>query len=298
MNKKWLTFWLGALVVLVALQGCGDTFDSWIISAADERAMGDTFNMMVEDKNPDLLKTGESLLVAKTAGQKAFYNYYDSLGKLVIKQISDDDLEDLLPDGYSKAESFFTFQIIQSDQVNAFAVPGGYVYFYTSIFKSFKNEAELVGVLAHEVGHIVLHHSREAMVDNALGSAVIDAVLGDGNLVGTLGDLGWGLAGLAGSRDNEYEADSMGVYYASQAKIAATGIQSFFSEGVEWTINSSGDTTGCEDATFASGVFSTHPPSCARIEKAKERFEALTAAQRAYSNNAAKYQEMVKAASF
>jgi len=297
MKKKWLGFWFGAIVALVGLQACG-SLESLFISADDERAMGDTFNMMVEARDPNLLQSGEALFVPKTAGDSAFYDYFDSLGRLAASKIDADDWKDLLATGTTE-KNFFSFQIIKSSQVNAFAVPGGYVYFYTSIFKQFKNEAELMGVLSHEIGHIVLHHSREAMLENALGSAVIDAVLGDGNLAGTLGDLGWGLANLGSSRENEFEADSMGIYLTNKAKVRANGIESFFGAGVNLTYASDGSIASCEeDESRLVEVFSTHPASCKRIRAAHARFQALSDTEKQYSDGADTYKKMLQATSF
>lgn len=263
MHKKWLVFWGVATVGLSLFQGCG-SLSSLFISAQDERTLGAEFDAQVKDGS--MLESGEAVFVPKTAADQALVRYFDSLGQRVVAAIDADDWDHLLPDGVPKS-NFFTFQIIKSSTVNAFAVPGGFVYFYTGIFKEFKNESELMGVLSHEVGHIVLHHSREALMKQYAGSAALDVLLGEGSAGALVGQLGLSLTMLSSSRENEFEADSMGVYYSRKAGVAPTGIETFFSRGVEWK----GDQ--CVDPTGTSGawaVFSTHPPSCDRIAAVKK----------------------------
>lgn len=290
MKNKWIGFWAGAALLLAGLQACGGGgFESLFISADDERALGDSFNIQV--KNGSMLEDGDAIFVPKTAGDSALVNYYQSLGQKVVNSIDAEDWDHILATGTNKA-TFFKFQIIKSEQVNAFAVPGGYVYFYTSIFKEFQSESELIGVIAHEIGHIVLHHSRESLLKQYAGSAALDALLGEGSAGALVGELGLGLTLLNTSRENEFEADSMGVYYSAKTGVAATGIQTFFSRGVEWEGTKCIDPTG----TDILKVFSTHPPSCDRIAKAKERVAALPAAVQAQSDNAETYKAMVAAA--
>ena len=92
--------------------------------------------------------------------------YIDSLNKKIAEQIPDEDWDHLLPQGVRK--EFFKFAVIESETENAFAVPGGYTYFYTAILKNMKTEAELIGVMGHEIGHVVKHHSRDRILKLAL----------------------------------------------------------------------------------------------------------------------------------
>lgn len=284
MKKKWLTFWLVASASLMGLQACGaGGIQSLFFSTDDEREIGNNFDAQLDT----MLESGESRFVASTAADRALVAYFDSLGHMAIAGISDDEWESILPTGKTKS-NFFTFQIIKSSQVNAFAVPGGYVYFYTSIFKEFQNESELVGVLSHEIGHIVLHHTRESLLKNAAYSTALDALLGEGSASGIVGQLGINLTLLSSSRENEFEADAKGVEYSRKAGVAPTGIETFFSRGVEW------NGTNCVDPTGTSvlKVFSTHPPSCERIAAVKKQ---VSTADRAMPTNAEYYKSITTA---
>ena len=109
--------------------------------------------------------------------------------------------------------------VLNSPVVNAFALPGGYVYVTRGLLALVDDEAELAGVLGHEIGHVIARHGAQRQTA-ALGASVIGAVLGAvvGNqaLNQAVGLGGQGL--LAGySRDQEYEADALGVRYLSKA---------------------------------------------------------------------------------
>ena len=113
----------------------------------------------------------------------------------------------------------FKFTVLNSDIVNAFAMPGGYVYVTRGLLALANNEAELAGVLAHEIGHVTRKHGEERIQQSVL------AQLGIGILAGVLdSDLATGVAQLGAatvlssySRAHEFEADSQGVRYLIRA---------------------------------------------------------------------------------
>ena len=123
----------------------------------------------------------------------------------------------------------FTFTILNSDQVNAFALPGGYVYITRGLMALAGDEAELAGVIAHEIGHVTARHSAERygdMLTAGLGAVLLDAGLGSGaanEVYGTIANLT--LRGF--SRQQEFEADSLGVRYLSRAGYADEAMASF-----------------------------------------------------------------------
>lgn len=109
--------------------------------------------------------------------------------------------------------------VLNSPVVNAFALPGGYVYVTRGLLALVDDEAELAGVLGHEIGHVIARHGAQRQTA-AFGASVIGAVLGAvvGNqaINQVVGLGGQGL--LAGySRDQEYEADALGVRYLARA---------------------------------------------------------------------------------
>jgi beta-barrel assembly-enhancing protease len=122
------------------------------------------------------------------------------------------------------------FVIDDPTTINAFATPGGRIYVYTGLLLSAENEAEVIGVLGHEIGHVVGRHSaRQLVATNGLQS-VIDMALGKN--AGEVAKLTAGLAGkgaqLAYGRDMELEADQYGARYASRVGYDPRGLATFF----------------------------------------------------------------------
>ncbi len=269
MSNKWKLFWAASLGFVMLFQACVNSWEELIISLEDEKNMGKDFDGLVRSGNSEVMQPGESIFTPQTGNQEqiAFYQYYQDRAREIVNAIDQKDWDALLPSGYTK-NNFFEFKIINSTQVNAFAVPGGYVYFYTSILKQFQSESELMGVLGHEVGHVVKHHSRQGMVKQVGASTVISIFLGDGigGLIGTLGAQFWL---LDGSRENELEADEMGFYYTNKIGISSSGLSTFFSRGFETDAQGN-----CIDSKSSlTDLLSTHPPSCERVKENNKRIE-------------------------
>ena len=109
----------------------------------------------------------------------------------------------------------FTFTVLNTPVVNAFALPGGYVYVTRGLIALADSEAELAGVLAHEIGHVTARHTAERYsrsVVAGLGTALLDAITNSGD-VGRLAQLGGELYLRGFSREQEYEADTLGIRY-------------------------------------------------------------------------------------
>ena len=269
MSLKWKVFWSVSLALIVFFQACG--IHDWrelVISLEDEKQMGREFDSLVKIGHGDVLEPGESLFdPGSDPAKKALYEYYQERAKEIVNVIDSKDLEALLPSGYTK-NNFFEFKIINSKQVNAFAVPGGYVYFYTPILKTFQSEAELAGVMAHEIGHVVLHHSRDRIVKQVGASVIIDALLGNG-MGALLASLGTNVWLMQNSQSDEFQADSMGFYYTNKIGISSKGLSDFFARGLD--TNAQGKCKNPDKESSVLDVFSTHPPSCERIEKNLDR---------------------------
>lgn len=102
----------------------------------------------------------------------------------------------------------YSFQVVKDDGINAFATVGGFVYIQTGLIKAASNEAELAGVMAHEIGHIGGRHVIERMRQAALASGIAGALEVSQD---TLVNLGVQLAlTLPNSREAEYDADRRG----------------------------------------------------------------------------------------
>jgi len=277
MSNKWKIFWPASFVFVVLFQACGmHSWEEMIISKADEKRMGREYDSLIQIGHKDVMAAGEHIFIPdpNNRAQVDLYKFYQDRAKEVVNVIKRSDLDALLPSSNEcdkkkcTKDNFFKFQLIKSKSVNAFAVPGGYVYFYTPILKEFKSESELVTVLAHEVGHIVMHHSRERMVKQVGASMIIDALLGDG-IGALLATLGTNIWLMQHSQENEFEADSLGFYYANEIKISPLGLGHFFARGLK---SYNHETGACDEKKEGSvlDVFSTHPPSCERVNRNRE----------------------------
>ncbi len=115
-------------------------------------------------------------------------------------------------------------------QVNAFATPGGYLYVFTGLLRAADNEAEVIGVMGHEVGHVLARHFARRLVQTYTLQGLIAIALGqDAN---KLAELAAGLAAqgylLSHSRDAETEADDYGARLTSEAGFDPNGLVTFF----------------------------------------------------------------------
>ena len=109
----------------------------------------------------------------------------------------------------------FTFQVVDSDEVNAFATPGGFVYVTTGLLKTAENRAQLASVVAHEIAHINERHGIRGLKQAVAAQGIASTVGVDTN---TLAQMAYKLAAdLPQSRSFEYEADSSGLKILQQA---------------------------------------------------------------------------------
>jgi predicted Zn-dependent protease len=159
--------------------------------------------------------------------------YVDNIGQemLAVSHMNRDDT----PAEYDGTD--FYFRVLDSPVVNAFALPGGYIYVTRGLLSHLDNEAQLAVVLGHEIGHVIARHASQRAFEQQMGQlALIGGAIG-GELLGLPGGdiLGIGsqaaqLLFLSYSRDDERESDRLGVEYASmQHYKAAEGAQFFVS---------------------------------------------------------------------
>jgi predicted Zn-dependent protease len=119
----------------------------------------------------------------------------------------------------------YTFQVVQDDSINAFATMGGFVYIHTGLIEAADTEAELAGVVAHEIGHITGRHAINQMRDAALASGIAGALEVDQD---TLVNMGVQLAlQLPNSRGAEYDADRRGFHNMGRAGYDTRGFVTF-----------------------------------------------------------------------
>ncbi len=119
---------------------------------------------------------------------------------------------------HSDAKIPFTIKVIDSDEVNAFALPGGFFFVNKGLLLAADNEAEVAGVMAHEIAHVAARHAVEnAGKNQLLGYAMLAGMIFGGPIAGAVlqngGGILQGLAFLKFSRGSENEADKLGVQY-------------------------------------------------------------------------------------
>lgn len=125
----------------------------------------------------------------------------------------------------------YHIKILDSPVVNAFAVPGGYMYLTRGILAQFNNEAELIGVIGHEMGHITARHSVSQQSKQQLGQLLLIGGMIASEKFAQYAEYalqGMQLLFLKFSRDNEREADALGVEYSSKIKYDAHKMADFF----------------------------------------------------------------------
>lgn len=125
----------------------------------------------------------------------------------------------------------YHFRILDTPVINAFAVPGGYIYFTRGILAQFNNEAELMGVLGHEMGHITARHTVSQQSKQQLGQLLlIGGMIASEDFRDFAGYAlqGMQLLFLKFSRDNEREADKLGVEYTAKIQYDAQKMADFF----------------------------------------------------------------------
>lgn len=170
-----------------------------------------------------------------------------------------------------KPELDYQFRILDSPVVNAFAVPGGYVYFTRGIMAHFNNEAEFAGVLGHEIGHITARHSAAQMSKQQLLGGLFVAgmiVSEEFRQFGDLGQQALGMMFLKFGRDDESQSDELGVAYSTKVGYDSHEMANFF--GVLHRIQSR---AGVSIPEFQS----THPDPVNRFNKVHEMSDAYQA---------------------
>ena len=156
----------------------------------------------------------------------------------------------------------WTFTVVDTPAINAFALPGGFVYITRGILPYLDDESELAGVLGHEIGHVTARHAAQAYTREAeanIGLTILSIFVPGTQPFTDLSATGLGVVFLKNSRANELEADRLGVEYESKAGWDPEAVPRFLS------------TLQRVDSLSEHGVpnwLSTHPAPESRVEKA------------------------------
>ena len=158
----------------------------------------------------------------------------------------------------------FEFKVLDSPVVNAFALPGGYVYFTRGILAHFNNEAEFAGVLGHEIGHVTARHGAQQQRNQiAAQVGLIAGLVLNKNFAqfAQQAQQGMQLLLMKNSRDHESQSDELGVLYSTQIGYDSHEMADFFK-----TLKRLGEQNGASIPTFMS----THPDPADRYNRVHE----------------------------
>jgi predicted Zn-dependent protease len=233
---------LGLVAGSTALAGCG-------ISQQQEIEMGRQYAAEINRQLP-------------IVDDPAIHRYINQLGNRILSQPGTRNIE-------------YTFYVVNIDQINAFAVPGGFVYMNRGLIEAADNLSELAGVVAHEIGHVEARHSAEMLerAQAAEAGLVIGSILLGGppeGLAGAAVNVGAQAYFAHHSREAENEADAIAVDLLPGAGIDPAGLVTFFRELLE------------ERQRAPSQLeqwFSTHPLTEERIANVRSLIRELPPAE-------------------
>lgn len=258
-----VVFALGMLAVVpFAMGGCAATGINKgqmnIISSAEEVKLGQQMSVEVAKQYPIYANA------AVTA-------YVQSVGNRIVERSDRKDIA-------------YHFAVINKNEMNAFSLPGGYVYVYTGLMKTAADEAEFASVVAHEVGHVAARHSTERLTQAYGYEFVAGMVLGtDPNATArVISDLAATGGFLKYGRDGEFEADMLGARYMHAAGYDPQAVIGFLERMQALEANS--------PSQLATWLM-THPPTKDRLARVKTQVAGF-APQGSPVRNAAAYAQI------
>ena len=250
-NSTWI---LSTLVIsTLLLSGCstnratGKQSFTAFMSEEDEARIG-------AEEHPKMLQA-----FGGTYDDAALEAYVRAIGRKLVAKSE-------LPD----AE--FQFFVLNDDTVNAFALPGGYVYVSRGLIALCEDEAELAGVIGHEIGHVTARHSAQrhssAQATNIGLTAVgiLGSIFGAPTGLNNVVSFGAQAALQSYSRNQELEADRLGARYMSRAGYSPAALTDFFAK-LDMQNGIEADKAGKSRDNYS--VMSTHPRTSERIEQAR-----------------------------
>jgi len=277
-----LSLWLGqagAQDVIPAESKASHNYSSEVISKTSEkekvlskydinhigdRGVGNGVNKYSPEREREL---GHALAqdvdsTSKLVADPEITEYVNCLGQRIV--------------GNSDAQVPFTIKVIESDEINAFTLPGGYLYVDTGLILAADNEAELAGVMAHEVGHVAARHATRARTRREIWQyASIPLVFG-------------GLAGVVApmlftkfGRDAEREADLLGLEYEYAAGYDPQAFIQFL-EKLQTK----------EKQSLVAKAFASHPATEDRIRRAQKEISSLLPDKAEYVVDTSEFQEV------
>ena len=239
--------------------GSGRGLGNWY-SLEKEIAMGKEFAQQVEAS-------------AKLVQDPVVNEYVNRIGQNLVRN--------------SDARVPFTIKVIDSDEINAFALPGGFFYVNSGLILAADDEAELAGVMAHEIAHVAARHAMRQMTrSNIANLATIPLIFvggGIGYAVRAAAGFGLPMTFLTFSRGFEAEADYLGLEYMYKAGYDPQAFISFFEKIQAKEKKKPGS---------LAKAFATHPQTPDRIEKSQEEIQKVLPARQQYTVNTSEFDDV------
>ena len=239
--------------------GCGRGFGNWY-SLEKQIAMGKDYSAQIES-------------TSKLLKDPIITEYVNRIGQNLVRN--------------SDSQVPFTIKVIESDDVNAFALPGGFFYVDTGLIIAADNEAELVGVMAHEIAHVAAcHAAREKTRGQIMNMASLPLMM-IGGPVGYAAYEGLAIATpltfFKFSRKFESEADFLGVEYMYKAGYDPQALTSFFEKVKAMEKRKENP---------VAKAFETHPQTHDRILKTQNEIETLLPPEAEYKLDSSEFQDI------
>ncbi len=164
----------------------------------------------------------------------------------------------------------FTFTVLNTPTVNAFAIPGGYVYLTRGLLALASNEAEMAGVIGHEIGHVIARHGAERQTQGLLtqiGAAAVAVATGSPDLANAA-NVGGQAYLQSYSRDQELEADTLGVAYMAASGYNPNAMASFLATMGDYSRLQAEMAGRNPDSVDQFDFMASHPRTTERVQRA------------------------------
>lgn len=219
----------------------------------------------------------QEVAIGKQIQQQLLTQQYELYDNQKVQEYVSNIGQELLFSSEGTRDIPYSFQVVVSDAVNAFATPGGFIYVTTGLLQEADNQAQLASVIAHEIAHIEEKHSIQALKQAAIAQGVAETA---GVSTNTLAQIGYQLAiDLPRSREHEYEADKVGLEILQQAGYPPIAFVNFLKQ-----------LQGGNQPEFLR----THPTNTNRIEALAKEIESSQATS-SKGQDEASYRNMVSA---
>lgn len=235
---------LAVALATILTAGCGSGSDFNLISIEEEWQLGQQLSQEVASQ-------------VRLNNDAAVNSYVQNMGQRIVSR---------MPAPYNQLP--WRFHVVNDPAINAFAIPGGHIYVNTGLISNADNAAEVAGVMAHEISHVVARHSTEQISRQYGLSMVAGLVLGQnpGVLAQLAAQIAAGGTMARFSREAEREADNLGIQAMAAAGYNPIGMATMFEELQENRQSQPGR---------VEQFFSTHPLTEDRIREARDNAAKL-----------------------